>query len=73
MLAVKEKRLTLTEERVLEAYKYYLRLSNGETPSFVLIGARAGVPSRMVPDFLRKLERGGYIEHVTHRSNSSRK
>ncbi|WP_152031727.1 hypothetical protein [Longilinea arvoryzae] len=56
MMYYKNKEFRSPEVRVLEAYNYYLHAYNGKEPSFDIIGKRAGVSPRMVPDYLRALQ-----------------
>jgi hypothetical protein len=47
--------------RVLAAIKYHQHITEGQMPSYEQISAKSGVSLRVVPDYIRLLERNGYL------------
>jgi len=61
---MKNNNLTNSEENIVRAYNNYLHQhpESKVVPHYYL-EKETGVPRRMIPDFLRKLENNGYIEN----------
>ena len=47
--------------RVLAAIKYHQHYADGQMPSYEQIADKSGVSLRVVPDYIRLLERNGYL------------